>query len=305
MEINVDEVIKIAHKNNGLSNNFEKFCRMYIMTTENIREFLTQYDLKNKSVLCVAGSGDQMLNAYALGADSVTLFDINPLAYAQAQLKKAAVTTLTLEEFASFFSPEHRKSLFNPYLFDKISECLDANTKDLFKTIFTKHPGRDAFMTFYYRFYVKFGKQQILNAYLDEELYYYLQSIIENKPLNYIETPITELKSHINNDLYNYILLSNISDSIEKIWDKDSLKKFKELIHSFNDNLTEDGIMQVGYIYNLYGANNESLPIFADDEEREKIFTPEEFTTKRVTSYRFSNDKDKIITFSKKKRKVA
>lgn len=303
MEINVDEIIKLANKNQGLSNEFEKFGRMYIMTTENIREFLTQYNLKDKSVLCVAGSGDQMLNAYALGAKSVTMFDINPLAYAQAKLKKAAVTTLTFEEFANFFSPEYKNTLFNPYLFDKISECLDDNTKELFKTIFTKHPGMDAFMNFYFKFYAKFLKQQTLNYYLyEEENYNQLRSIIENKPLNYIETSVTELNDNIKNNLFDYILLSNISDSIEQIYDKNALKNFKRFIHSLSKNLNKDGLIQVGYIYNLYCSSNDLIPLFADDEKREKIFTPDEFKTQLVTSYRFYNEKDKIITFEKKKR---
>ncbi|MCX4364864.1 MAG: DUF3419 family protein [Bacilli bacterium] len=306
MEINVDEVMRLAHKNHGLSNDFEKFCRMYIMTTENIREFLTLYDLHDKDVLSVAGSGDQMLNAYALGAKSVTLFDINPLAFAQAKLKKAAASTLTYEEFERFFSPEHKKTLFDLYLFDKISECLDENTKDLFKTIFTKHPGMDTFMNFYFRFYAKFQKQKDLNYYLyDEENYKKLQAIIETKPLKYIETPITSLKSNIQKDLYDFILLSNISDSIERIYDSNSLKQFKRLIHSLSKNLNKDGIIQVGYIYNLYCSSNDEIPIFADDDEREKIFTPDEFNTNLVTSYRFYSDKDKIITYEKKKRKVA
>lgn len=301
MEINVDEILKLAQKNHGLSNEFKKFCRMYIMTTENIREFLTQHHLKDKNCLCVAGSGDQMLNAYALGAKSVTMFDINPLAYTQAKLKKAAVTTLTFKEFASFFSPEYKNTLFNSYLFDKISECLDDNTKDLFKTIFTKYSGMDVFMNFYFRFYVIFQKQQTLNYYLyEEENYKKLQAIIENKQLNYIESSITELKDNIKNDLFDYILLSNISDSIEKIWNKNSLKNFKRLIHSLSTNLNKDGLIQVGYIYSLYSS--EFQPIFADDKKREKIFTPDEFKSQKVTGYRFYNDKDKIITFEKKKR---
>lgn len=306
MEINVDEVMRLAHKNHGLSNDFEKYCRMYIMTTENIREFLTQYDLNNKDILCVAGSGDQMLNAYALGAKSVTLFDVNPLAFAQAKLKKAAVTTLTYEEFEYFFSPEHKNTLFDPYLFDKISECLDENTTDLFKTIFTKHPGMDAFMNFYFRFYAKFRKQQDLNYYLyEEENYKKLQSIIESKNLNCLETPITNLKEKIQNDSFDYILLSNISDSIERIWDKNSLKNFKRLIHSLSKNLNKDGLIQAGYIYSLYSCEDSNIPIFANDEEREKIFTPDEFKAQLVTSYRFYSDKDKIITFEPKKRKVS
>ena len=306
MDINVDEIIKLAHKNHGLSNDFGRFCRMYIMTTENILEFLTKYDLKDKSVLSVAGSGDQMLNAYALGAKSVTLFDVNPLAYAQAKLKKAAATTLTYEEFERFFSPEHKHTLFDPYLFDKISECLDDNTKDLFKTIFTKHPGMDAFMNFYFRFYAKFQKQKDLNYYLnDEENYKKLQATIESKPLTYIETPVTELRDNIKKELFDYILLSNISDSIEKIYDKNSLKNFKRLIHSLSKNLNKDGLIQVGYIYSLYCSSNDNIPIFADDDEREKIFTPDEFKSQLVTSYRFYSQKDKIITFEPKKRKAS
>lgn len=306
MEINVDEIMRLAHKNHGLSDDFERFCRMYVMTTENIREFLTQYDLEDKSVLCIAGSGDQMLNAYALGAKNVTLFDVNPLAFSQAKLKKAAVTTLTYEEFERFFSPEHKKTLFNLYLFDKISECLDDNTEKLFRTVFTKHPGMDAFMNFYFRFYANFQKQKDLNYYLyEEENYKKLQAIIENKPLKFIETPVTELKDNIKNDLFDYILLSNISDSIEKIYDTNSLKKFKRLIHSLSKNLNKDGLIQAGYIYSLYSSSDDSIPIFANDEMREKIFTPDEFKSQLVTSYRFYSDKDKIITWEKKKRKVA
>lgn len=306
MELNVDEIIKLADKKQGLSPIFEQFCRMYLMTTENILEFLTQYDLKDKSVLSVAGSGDQMLNAYALGAESVTLFDINPLAFAQAKLKKAAAATLDYEEFEGFFALEHKNTLFDPYLFDKISECLDDTTKYLFKTIFTKHPGMDAFVNFYFRFYANFRKQKDLNYYLhDEENYKKLQAIIESKPLKCIETPITELKDNIKNDLFDYILLSNISDSIEKIYDANSLKSFKRLIHSLSKNLNKDGLIQVGYIYSLYCSSNDVIPIFANDEKREKIFTPDEFKSQLVTGYRFYSDKDKIITFEPKKRKVS
>lgn len=304
MEINVDEVLKLAYKNRGLSNDFEKYCRMYVMTTENISEFLSQYDLKNKRVLSVAGSGDQLLNAYAMGAESVTLFDINPLAFAQAKLKKAAATTLTLEEFESFFSPEDKDSLFNIYLFDKISECLDDNTKDLFKTIFTQFPGMEAFMKFYFRFYATWNKQKSLNYYIaDEEKYKYLQSIIESKTIEFIETPLTDLKKNINNELFDYILLSNISDSIEYIWNRNTLKNFKRLIHSLSKNLNIDGLMEVGYIYSLYSSD--IYPLFASDEKRLKVFSPGEFKEQKVTGYRFYSDKDTIVTYQKKKRKAA
>ncbi|MDE6292491.1 MAG: hypothetical protein K2L98_02285, partial [Bacilli bacterium] len=67
----------------------------------------------------------------------------------------------------------------------------------------------------------------------------------------------------------------------------------------------KDGLIQVGYIYSLYCSSNNDMPIFASDEKREKIFTPDEFKSQLVTGYRFYSDKDKIITFEPKKRKVS
>ena len=105
---------------------------LYSMTTENINGFLSKYDLKNKKVLTVAGSGDQRLNAYLMGADDVTCFDINELCKYHLDLKDKAIINLSYEEFLKFFGFLSKDSVFQTDLFMKIQDRLDPDTFDLF-----------------------------------------------------------------------------------------------------------------------------------------------------------------------------
>ena len=97
------EVKNYLEKYKVLGNYFRNFSKMYIMTTENINGFLNKYDLKDKSVLTVAGSGDQRLNSYLLGAKDVTCFDINPLTELHLKLKDAVIKNLDYDKFLYFF----------------------------------------------------------------------------------------------------------------------------------------------------------------------------------------------------------
>ena len=141
----------ILKKEKKLSNDFGEFSKIYLMTTENIKGFLQQYDLQNKEILTVAGSGDQMLNAYLMGAKNVTCFDINPLAFFQVKLKKAAVCALNYEEFLEFFFPEFGR-LFDRYLFNKISLQLDQETNDLFNYFYSNFGSKEILEKIYYPF---------------------------------------------------------------------------------------------------------------------------------------------------------
>lgn len=102
MEINLDIIDHILNNNYELSRDFEKYGKIYLNTTENIAGILEGLDIKGKKVLSVAGSGDQMLNAYYHGAEEVSIFDINPLAAAQAELKLVAAQKLDYNEFYHF-----------------------------------------------------------------------------------------------------------------------------------------------------------------------------------------------------------
>ena len=80
----LDEDLKNAKKlieNNGYYRNAkELFDMIYPFTTENIKDMLNCFELKDKDCLTVLGASDQVFDMYLRGASSVTAFDVNPLA---------------------------------------------------------------------------------------------------------------------------------------------------------------------------------------------------------------------------------
>ena len=110
--------------NDNSRKRFSKYSKMYIMTTENLNGYYQNFDFKEKSVLTVTSSFDHALNAIFYGAKKVTTFDINRLSYYIANLKLAAVSALTYDEFVEFFLGENT---FNYELYQKISPFLKRN----------------------------------------------------------------------------------------------------------------------------------------------------------------------------------
>lgn len=102
MEINLDIIDHILNNNYELSRDFEKYGKIYLNTTENIAGILEGLDIKGKKVLSVAGSGDQVLNPFYHGAEEVSIFDINPLAAAQAELNLLLLKNLITTNFIIF-----------------------------------------------------------------------------------------------------------------------------------------------------------------------------------------------------------
>lgn len=90
---------------------------IYTFTNENIKQYLQYFDLHQKDILTVTGSGDHVLNML-LSVAKIDAFDINLFAYYFLILKKYAVATLELDEYLSFLSME--KPNFDKKVFEKI-----------------------------------------------------------------------------------------------------------------------------------------------------------------------------------------
>lgn len=302
----INKVDRILKSEGKLSKDFGELSKIYLMTTENIKGFLEKYSPQDKEVLTVAGSGDKVLNAYLMGAKNVTCFDINPLAFYQVNLKKAAVCALEYEEFLSFIFPKCQKNpavsqVLNYTLFEKIAPLLDRDTLDFWDYIYSRYHYAEEFMDkIYYRFNPGLEKMQRMNAYLEKDNYEKLADILKEKEVSFIQSDITSLKNNLDNK-YDLMLFSNISDSIEVIWPEKSLKNFKRLIHSLSKNLNNNGIIQVGYIYDYYFTRQYQL--FRKKNERQKVFTSNEFHTTFLESYRFHSESDAAVTYQKIKRK--
>ena len=104
------------------------FMRIYPFATENVNGYMNCFDLKNKSLLTVGSSGDQILNAYNKGCRDVTLIDVNPFAPFYIYLKIAGILSLDYQEFMEFFfkyiGMETNYKRYNIDLFNKLSNNL-------------------------------------------------------------------------------------------------------------------------------------------------------------------------------------
>lgn len=67
---------------------------VYFETNEYIKEILDNFDIENKSVLTVLGSGDQAFHFYIKGAQRVDVFDINRLALYYYYLRRWTIQYL-------------------------------------------------------------------------------------------------------------------------------------------------------------------------------------------------------------------
>lgn len=106
------------------------FMSIYSFSTENVKGYIDYFDLKNKSLLTVGSSGDQIINAYNKGCRDLTLIDINPFAKYYINLKIAGILSLTYQEFELFFfrniGLHKNNSRYNLELFNKLSNTLKA-----------------------------------------------------------------------------------------------------------------------------------------------------------------------------------
>mgnify|MGYP001118557352 CR=1 FL=1 len=221
MEINLDIIDHILNNNYELSRDFEKYGKIYLNTTENIAGILEGLDIKGKKVLSVAGSGDQVLNAFYHGAEEVSIFDINPLAAAQAELKLVAAQKLDYNEFYHFFTPV-TNSVLDVDTFNKLSKYLTDECANFFEYLYSNYDSILIFNKVFHKFFPTKCILERINSYMGEENFKQLKEKIDGKKIDYIESGLVELIIKLK-DLYDIILLSNISDSVDEIWTIDSL----------------------------------------------------------------------------------
>lgn len=294
--INIEKIVERLSKGYSLDFEFGNFSKIYLHTTENIKGFISTLDLKDKNVLSVAGSGDQLLNAYSLGCQNVDIFDINPITFCGVDLKLSAVKALSYEEFIHFFFREF-ETFFNEKTFEKIYPFLDQTSKELYETLFRKFGIMNTIKRFYYSPNVTLEVMKQMNIYLEESSYYELKRNVKGKKITFIETGIDSLNKKLK-DKYDLMLFSNISDYINDIYHADSLEKFKELIYSLIEYLNLLGVIEVGYVYGHYFKGNNKSD-FIDKEKRERVFKTSEFYSKLVRPYDNIFTKDKIIYYTK------
>lgn len=229
-------------------NNF--FEKIYPFTTENINGYIRNFDLSNKSLLTVGSSGDQIINASFFDCSKYSVIDICPYTKFYFYLKKAALITLSYDEFLCFFCYldypkmfEENEMAFNLESFEKLKpilKLLDYDSFVFWDNLFSLYSPLIIRTTFFNSDEEKIKVLKEINLYLkDEVLFDKAKILIKDVNPDFIIGDIFEVNI---SDKYDNIFLSNLGSFYDVL-------KLRELVNKLNFNLNDNGKMLLCYLY--------------------------------------------------------
>ena len=294
---NLNKILESINQENVDSN---LYTRVYSFTTENINGYIKFFNLKNKSLLTVGSSGDQILNCYLEGARDITLIDINPYCQYYIYLKIAGIVSLSYQEFIKFFFPQYNNVVnsdrFSSMLFNKIKYNLKTINYDsylFFETLFTKY-NKDKIIKYLFNDDEdNFQVIKNINNYLQtEENFLKLKKIIGSINFNFMNQDLFKYQSAMK---YDNIFLSNICTIVSLYELRDLLVKLK------NNNLNINGRILIAYLWNMQFNSN-----YIDFEWKHaymmpatrlllKDFITEHYNIKGISDIKFNQDKQRDL----------
>lgn len=227
---------------------FSKYDMMYIFTTENL-SYLEKMNIQKKDALTVTGSFDQAFNLILQGAKSVCNFDCNILTVYLANLKLAAMNTLTYQEYLSFFSGENFLSY---QTYQKIKPNLNSPYKEYWDFLYEHFSYSNSEMKKSRLFDKQNSIEKIIlsNPYLkSEQNYNKTKARLKEVEITFEEKNLLEIGE--GEKTYDIMLFSNIeSYLIEDIYSTMSEQEFIDFIQNkASKQLNEGGVIQVAYNY--------------------------------------------------------
>jgi len=285
---------------------------MYIYATEMISEYYPLFNLKNKVILTICGSGDQVLNALFLGAKKVTGFDLNHYSKYILNLKISSILSLELKEFIEFFGGKKINVGFNYEIYKKLRENLDNSTKRFFDDLYKQFNfnGEDLAKSSYFR--ERVGVQErdvkVFNLYLkNEKAYLKMRKILrdQKQKFNFVRASVLNISSLIRDERYEIINLSNVQNYVcLNLNEEETVKCFyKKVLSPLYSLLKRNGII---FYYtrdeNSYPNPARKIPPTLSKEKNIKLlcnFEKFEITQKIFKSFK-KRHKDKIVILKKR-----
>ncbi len=216
-------------KSNLKKETFHEYSFIYKKTNEQL-EYVTQYFKNKEKILCVIGSGDQILNSMIFKPSLIVGFDISVYPHLFLKLKMAAIRSLSRDEFVDFFFGTiytYEEDLYDDIFFYKIYPFLDDEAKNFWTYLFEYNDWYDIYNSILFSSETVIPRRAIeQNAYLDVNNYYRLREIIPKINIEFIVGDIFDLEFKNNFDL---IYLSNIIQYCNKFEYK---KKIKSLTNN-------------------------------------------------------------------------
>ena len=306
---------------------FSHHSSMYTFTTEILSGYIKKLGVKDKDVLTVTASGDQILNLVFHGAKKIDGFDLNTNAYYMTQLKIAALKSLFYEEFINYFSAcksfedavfvekkvENNLNVFDYNVYQKFSDKLPEDVKFYWDLLYKEFNYDGSKLHDSVCISSDSDTAVFANDYLQNATNYEIvKQKIDNVNINYYVKDILQL--HTLSKKYDCILLSNIYDYIVSDWyGVISAEDFNSYVENQLSNLlNENGIIQLAYKYHYktknvaYGSTLKKL--FASkykidvNESLNKLSYKKILVPSLIKEYRKDKEMDCVYLYNSKKR---
>lgn len=289
-----------------------KITPMYVYGTENISGYYSKLDLKDKTVLTIAGSGDQAVNAIYYGAKEVTCFDINQLTGYFIDLKINAIKYLNYKEFLEFFGSPSKVGNLNYKLFTKFSKYLNKDAFKFFNDVyvyFKKDGNKIIRSSLFNERSMLLGTLFEMNVYLKTEANYnHCKEILKHKKITFVCEDIFCLDKRLKSR-FDILNLSNIPNYFCSRFEYDS-KEYKKVFDNLLKLVKKNGILFF-YVFSLSTYPNEiakKTPPFAINKNLIKFckqfglsysFISFNGNGKYVSNIKVKNVRDKIAILKK------
>lgn len=261
------------------------FFQIYPFTTENISGYIKHFDLKDKSLMTVGSSGDQVINAYFNKCNDITVIDICPFTKFYFYLKIAGIIVFDYDTFLNFFCYRDFPKIFydNKNSFDlnnfiklkPVLRLLDYESYLFWDELFSLYDGIKIRRKLFDHEEKRLSVLSNANLYMSNKENF---DICKKNILNIRPNFIIDDISNVNIDkFFDNIWLSNLGKYL-------TLDKLKKLIDKLYPHLNDDGNMLVCYLYE-----------FIKDTKYEKGWL-DIYNSKKVLSY-FKDYDLELISF--------
>ena len=241
VENDIEYTIKLE---NGES--IENYDRLYFSSNENLNFLFKQFNIKDKDVLCVLASSDQLFYSYLNGAKNVDSFDINKLTFYYYYLRKWCI------EYIDSYYPDEKVS--NEFIYNllknvKVKSYDEEEAYNYWDTYIKTVYGCMTKNLFYMSSYIDLNRVRDVSS---------LKEIIKNRELSFKNIDISSDDLDIDKK-YDVIITSNLSEYFY-----DNVLKINRYKNNLNNLLKDDGIIISSLIFTNYISSVEKK-IFKDD----------------------------------------
>lgn len=277
---------------------------VYIYATELVGDYYQTLGAKGGDILTVLGSGDQMINAFALGANTVASFDLNQNAKFIAELKVSAIEHETYESFLSFFGDTYSNAVFGRATYNRLRGYLTKEATEFFDRIYEEsklsgtQPAHHSL--FRQRDFLGISPTQV-NLYMKDEVFYEkTRSALSDREWPFMQSDASKVSKNLSGQ-FDLINLSNVPNYFyRKEIDGTSIEVLTDLLHSFNDFLKPGG--QIFYYSYAPESYEDSGPPASRNETLDelKATLPYDISVMELSGSMSGLGKDRVVILKKR-----